>query len=544
MLIEKEVISPGTYWYAEEGTGLPRKLDVSPDMTKYWHAEGMKMLGAGLTIPVPFEHDFKAHPMTPKEQLLSNAGWVKEYRLHDGNGGKGDRLFSVLDILDEEVAKKLPRTIRWTSPWINSFTDGQGHEWKNVISHLALTTRPRITKQAPFPSVAAALSMATTISMDTAATAGGQGFCLSRAGRLFLGKKSNRLHPQYPIAFSLWGGVKFASEDVSSSDEGPPKKSKKSAPPEGGGKSGDGGGGGKNGSGDGSGDGGSEGGKPSKGPPNFDGGDGEDGEDGGDGDGMDGLDNPLEDSMGDVRMEELLCDLLQALGVPMPDDSNPTQFKRHLYEATMCKIKELAASATMNAAKPPTPGGPASPNPAQPQTGGRPGMPNPLVQQEQQPMYMSLEDINKITDQTMKAIALGMYAENQKLQQQLDAQGKISAALRDAKLREATAKRVERAAMIGRLSPRVKTDLDAMLALPSMALSMADDGSVTDPMAQTLAVLEKGLADLPKLMTADISALSVQAQPMDADMLTTEKANELAADMARMMGCAPERKAG
>ena len=158
MLIEKEVIRPGTYWYQDQETGLPRKLVVTPELTKYWHDQGNEMLKAGLTVPVPYEHDFSAHPMTPKEKLLNNAGEVKEYRL---KGDKNERLYSVVDIQDPDAQKKVGKSVRWTSPWFNTFTDGDGKEWKNAISHLALTTRPRVVKQEPFSGIAAALSMAT-----------------------------------------------------------------------------------------------------------------------------------------------------------------------------------------------------------------------------------------------------------------------------------------------------------------------------------------------------------------------------------------------
>ena len=158
-------------------------------------------------------------------------------------------------------------------------------------------------------------------------------------------------------------------------------------------------------------------------------------------------------------------------------------------------------------------------------------------------MFMSLEDINKIADTTMKTIALSMYNENIKLRAEVDAGAKTANSLRDAKLKEEDAKRKTRVAFLSKLSPRVKADLDAMLALPAMALSMGDGGAVVDPMAQTLAVLEKGLQDLPRLLTTEASALSVQPQPQDADMLTEERADKLADDLARQMGAAPSKKA-
>ena len=157
-------------------------------------------------------------------------------------------------------------------------------------------------------------------------------------------------------------------------------------------------------------------------------------------------------------------------------------------------------------------------------------------------MYMSLEDIQKVTDPTMKTIALSMYNENVKLRGELDAGARLAGSLRDAKLKEENAKRTQRVTMLGKLSPRVKADLDAMLALPSMALSMGDGGAVNDPMAQTLAVLEKGLADMPRLLTTPQADIIALAQPTDADMLSAEATDKMADDMARMMGCPPEQK--
>lgn len=493
MLIEKEIIRPGTYWYTDEATGLPRKLDVTPELTRYWHEQGSKMLSSGLTVPVPFEHDFNAHPMTPKDKLLNNAGEVKEYRL------RNDTLFGVVDVQDPDAKRKIGHSIRWTSPWINSFTDGDGRQWNNVISHLALTTRPRITKQAPFGSVAAALSIASAVSIKPTTELPKTGICLSKAGRLVVRKKDSKLRPQYPIAFSMFsGGIKFGEdEDI----------------------------------------------KPLKD-------DGEEFESDDDNDiEMDADPTndstidlpPLGDPQGDVRMEELLCDLLNALGVFMPENVGESEFKRALYEATMSKIKELTSKGqTVKDDHLEKQQQQQQPNPTSPSGNTQP---NPLIQQEQQPMYMSLDDISKITDPTMKTIALSMYQENVKLRAEVEANAKTANSLRDAKLKDATTQRANRIAMLSKLSPRVKADLETMEKNPSMALSMGDGGAVIDPMAQTLAVLEKGLADLPRLLTTDTSALSVQPHPTDEESLNAETIDKLADDMARMMGCPPDKKA-
>ncbi len=242
---------------------------------------------------------------------------------------------------------------------------------------------------------------------------------------------------------------------------------------------------------------------------------------------------PFNDPKGDVPMEELLCDLLGALGIHCEKTHDKEAFKRSLYNAAMTKIHELTGKAQdgeqTGLGGPKPPGAPGS------------GAPNPLIQQEQQPMYMSLEEINKLPE-PMRGVALAMHTENVRMRAELDASKKVTDSLRDAKLKEAATARASRIMLLSRLSPRIKADLDTFVALPSMALSMGDGGTVVDPMAQTLAVLEKGLSDMPRLLTTDQSALSVQPQPTDGEMSDAES-DKVADDLARKMGAPPEKKA-
>lgn len=523
MLVEKEVIAPGTYWYLDQETGAPRRLDVSPSDTRYWRDQGAAMLSSGLTVPVPCEHDFNAHPMTPAEKLKNNAGWVRGYALKDiddpKRGKVKDALFAQVEVLDPDIAKKLPRTIRWTSPWFNSFTDGSGKRWENVISHLALTTRPRVSAQQPFPSIAAALSMAQADARKAAV--GKDGYTLSRAGLLRGGQ------PTYPMAFSMWSGAPLAADL-------PPKKKDKKPPkaeePE------------------------SEGGVPDANPtPGEDEGEQGGGADplaglggaptAGEGNGAGPLDaagaaeppaelaNPLMDAKTDVKMEELLCDLLQALGVPMPDESNENEFKRHLYEAAMSKIKELTSKGmgkdefTPDQNKPTT----QQPNASQP---------NPLigqVQQEAQPMYMSLEKINELPE-PMRSVALSFHQETEKLKAETEKANKRAEAMRQNELKKASEHRRQRCALLGAMSPAAKQRLDAMLARDSMALSMDDNGVISDPMAETLEVLEKTLGEMPRLLTSNAASIIAHPQPTDAEALSDEQSTVIADGLARMMG--------
>lgn len=158
-------------------------------------------------------------------------------------------------------------------------------------------------------------------------------------------------------------------------------------------------------------------------------------------------------------------------------------------------------------------------------------------------MYMSLEDISKL-DEPLKSVALSMYNETVKAQARANEAEKVLNSLRDARLKDATASRAKRVELLAKVSPRVKADLEAMLAAPAMALSLGEGGAVIDPMAGTLEILTKGLADIPKMLTTDAASLSMQPQPTDGEM-SAEQIDAVADELSRCMGYpAPEKKAG
>lgn len=199
MLIWKEVIRPRTY-VCQDKDGKPFKVPVTQSAIKHLYETGQDMLKAGLSIPVPLEHQ-PLKPMTEEEkkaaQLKNNAGWTKKFDLRNG------RLFALLDIQDPEVEKKLPKTIKWTSPHFDSFVDGNGVERNGVISHIALTLRPRATAQEPFGEAlkgAASLLNAPAKSFESAIK-GGLSLSLSR----LLTKKTTGWALLFPAYFAAEG---------------------------------------------------------------------------------------------------------------------------------------------------------------------------------------------------------------------------------------------------------------------------------------------------------------------------------------------------
>ena len=149
--VRKELLRAGTY---HTGRG---PVTFTDDDLRQMEATGNAMLAAGLSVPVPLEHQDSAAPLSHADRLAHsvrhNAGWAESFSL-DAEGG----LWAVLDIEDPEIAHKLPTTIKYVSPEVYPrFVDGAGREWCNAITHIALTPRPVWAKQQPFSGDGAAL---------------------------------------------------------------------------------------------------------------------------------------------------------------------------------------------------------------------------------------------------------------------------------------------------------------------------------------------------------------------------------------------------
>ncbi len=486
MLTWKEVARPGPVWYVDEKTGQPRLLDITPEMTTYWHDSGKEMLKAGLSIPIPLEHDRSVVAMTQADraasQLRNNTGEVKDYAIRHGN-----RLFAQVDIQDEEIARKIPRTIKFTSPYFNSFTDGNGKKWDGVITHLALTSRPRITQQEPFGGVAAALSLAAPIKADSHPT----GIFLSRAGLLdrVIGKPG--VVPHYPMAFSVLSGVKLAEEY----DEGPPGKEpppRKEAPSDASSE--------KKGE--------SEGKNP------------EGGKKPGQGEMRTPEDTEMDPEMG---MVDVLCDMASALwGVDLPEGTTEDNLMQRLIRAMLDKLKmdngesmpeeEEMAELDSTMTKPP---------PAK----------KPPITQEQPPVFMSLEQVNALPEGDMKRMATAMLS----MQEQAKAQASQTEALKKNVFDAARLRREQRIDRVARKVGKTGYREELLAASAGIALALGDDGSVNDPFDQTLNLLEKGIKDLPQLLKTSAGADEID-HPVEAGVTSEERRQQIVKEFKKNAG--------
>ncbi len=147
-VVQKEILAEGTY-HTESPDGRVVPCVITRRDIKRFCRTGNEMIRSGLSVPVVLEHqDIQA--LTPQERaaqkLLSCVGWVQDYRID-----KSGKLWGSLDIPDPKLVAKLPDTIRYVSPEIDPiFLDGNGRWWKDCVTHIALTLRPRISSQSIF----------------------------------------------------------------------------------------------------------------------------------------------------------------------------------------------------------------------------------------------------------------------------------------------------------------------------------------------------------------------------------------------------------
>lgn len=125
-------------------------VEFKPDDLAHYARRVKDMLAAGLQIPLSWEHQDEAKPMTEADRKAAKAkhtlGWAKQAELHpDGY------LTVVTEVPNEEDGKKLP-AVRFISPEIvHDWKDGTGKVWPGPsITHLAVTPRPVQHKQQPF----------------------------------------------------------------------------------------------------------------------------------------------------------------------------------------------------------------------------------------------------------------------------------------------------------------------------------------------------------------------------------------------------------
>lgn len=153
---EKDVLYPGTYHL-----GDGRVVTYTRDDVVHMAQRTKDMVAAGLAIPVCWEHQDDAVPLSAAELRARRARFNLGF-LAKGRVSPGGFLEAVLDVPLADDAQRLP-AVRFISPEIRrDWIDGSGRLWPGLsITHLAATARPVQHKQQPFrPVPATQLSLA------------------------------------------------------------------------------------------------------------------------------------------------------------------------------------------------------------------------------------------------------------------------------------------------------------------------------------------------------------------------------------------------
>jgi hypothetical protein len=148
---EQEFLKPGRYHI-----GGGRFADVTAKDIAQHVGNTRRLIQAGYAPPVLLAHakpgSKAGAPVleTAASKVKNGVGWLDNVRV-----GEDGSAVHLLRITDPAAAEKLENgSIAFASPELRpEWTDGRGRSWENIISHMALTHKPRNPDQGKFTEV-------------------------------------------------------------------------------------------------------------------------------------------------------------------------------------------------------------------------------------------------------------------------------------------------------------------------------------------------------------------------------------------------------
>jgi len=173
MKFEKQILTEGLY-VTGDGKGGRQVQLIDRNRIKHWTEQHYEMRKDGLNIPAPELHDPKAVPTTAMGGSKSNFGFWEEMSLVDSTDSEGNSvkaLNGILDVPVDDDAKRIGKSVKETSIYaVPEFIDGTGKVWKDVLTHVAVVTKPIEPGQKNFVPLDGALALSMShrlpISMD------------------------------------------------------------------------------------------------------------------------------------------------------------------------------------------------------------------------------------------------------------------------------------------------------------------------------------------------------------------------------------------
>lgn len=144
-----QALAPGKRCVGRNPDGSKRFVTFTPDYCRQQAEANNRMLAAGVPVPVCWGHRDDAKPGRlsrddwESERAKKTAGWVERYAV-DSSGV----VTAEIEVPDAGDAKQA-EAVRFVSPEIDDCTDGDGRDWGEVFTHIALTPRPVQHDQPP-----------------------------------------------------------------------------------------------------------------------------------------------------------------------------------------------------------------------------------------------------------------------------------------------------------------------------------------------------------------------------------------------------------
>lgn len=138
--------------YAATPDGRRVQVSFSPNDIKHFHRRMKEMIGAGIPIPLTWEHQ-AVEQMTPAELKANKPKLIAGF-IEDCDLAPGGQLITMSTVDSDEDAVMVKRA-KYCSPGIKrDFVDGTGRLWPGPsITHLAVTGKPTQIPQEPFELV-------------------------------------------------------------------------------------------------------------------------------------------------------------------------------------------------------------------------------------------------------------------------------------------------------------------------------------------------------------------------------------------------------
>jgi len=156
MKFRKVILKAGKYT-VPQSNGSVLEVDVTPLRLKHWEGQFSRLSGAGNVVPVIWDHasEDESLPLSindfqQRRSAKNTVGHLTKFRVT----ADGESAEILLDLKDKSAVDKAASNTVFVSPVVSpTWTDGNGNEFSDLVTHMDLVNHPVDTKQTAFESI-------------------------------------------------------------------------------------------------------------------------------------------------------------------------------------------------------------------------------------------------------------------------------------------------------------------------------------------------------------------------------------------------------